>query len=473
MVVRDRRRHVHGGLPLAACVLLLCCAASPASETRPPETPPDTAEIQALPGYRSSRVQSLVYPGDTHVVEAGPEDAPVVILIHGISAEGAHDWDQLLPVLAKRWRVLTLDLPGFGRSDKHPALYGPVQYANLIDELIDSRVRGKFDLVSHSMGVSIALEVARRHPRRVKRLVVSDAAALLHGSALSLGQIERGQKWLGAFGGLLEPVRNTAYDVMGRMSDQLVHRLALGIPGDAAQRAAAALMVHDSGAALDVIRAPTLVIWGRHDQVVSERGAWVLVARMHDARIAFIEDAGHSPMRETPREFNDLVVRWLSGEREVGRALAPLRVASSRDAACVRKRGRQTFSGAYRKITIDHCGDVVLDGVRAQEIEIRSSKVRGEDVVVSGDQVAIVMWSSRLKLSGATLSAYVPLRFRGSEVDLAGVTFVGRRAAVEAIGNAKILCSLCRLEVGAAAERMHGFRAMRAAETLGPSSPPG
>jgi hypothetical protein len=146
-------------------------------------------------------------------------------------------------------------------------------------------------------------------------------------------------------------------------------------------------------------------------------------------------------------------------------------VASSRDGKCLRQRGRYAFSGAYRKISIERCRDVVLDGVRAQEIEIYSSSVTAEDTVVTGDQVAIVMWRSRLKLSGGALSASVPLRLKGSEVDLAGVTFTAGLAAVEAIGDAKILCSLCRFEGLGAGERMHGFQVLRAAETLGPAGP--
>jgi pimeloyl-ACP methyl ester carboxylesterase len=424
-----------------------------------------------LSGYHSSRVESRVYPGPVYVMEAGPTDARTVILIHGIARDGAHDWDDLIPVLARTRRVLSLDLPGFGRSSKLPASYDPVSYANLIDELIGTMVRGDFDLVAHSMGVSVALEVAQRHPDRVTHLVVADAAALLHGQALALAQIERGQERLGIFGKLLDPVRHTAYDMMGRMSDQFMHGLARGIPGAAASQAAAELMAHDSGEALDGIVAPTLVIWGGRDEVVSERGAWVLVSRIRNARIAFIEEAGHLPMRETPLAFNELVTRWLAGDEEVGKALAPAVVASSRDGKCLRQRGRYAFSGAYRKISIEGCRDVVLHGVRAQEIEIYSSSVTAEDTVVTGDQVAIVMWRSRLKLSGGALSASVPLRLKGSEVDLAGVTFTAGLAAVEAIGDAKILCSLCRFEGLGAGERMHGFQVLRAAETLGPAGP--
>jgi pimeloyl-ACP methyl ester carboxylesterase len=411
-------------------------------------------------------VRTRTFRGDIHVVEAGSPSAPAVVLIHGISRDGAHDWDELVPVLARTHRVLTFDLPGFGRSSKEPAAFGPLTYADFVEELIEARVKGPYDVVAHSMGVSIALEVAKRNPERLRRLVLADGAALLHGQAITLEQIRRGQARLGAFGRLLDPLQRGAYDMMGRLPDHLVHRFAISLPDEAAGQAAARLMAHDSGAALDAVRAPTLVVWGRRDEVVSERGAWALVSRIRDARLAFIDEAAHVPMRETADEFNGLVTRWLAGETDVGRALAPALVPSERDGECRKVRHPIEFSGAYRKLEIEGCRNVVFKGVRAREIEISGSTVVAVDTVVSGAEVALVMWRSRLTLSGGAFSARVPMRLSNSELDLAGVTIRGEDASIEAIGNAKVLCSLCRLERKDSGKGLHGFRVLKPAETL-------
>lgn len=450
-----------------AGVALCALGAGEGSRGRPDgarePTPPDTAEIRSLPGYRASRVSSRFFAGEVYVFEAGPADATPVVLIHGISRDGAHDWDALVPALARGRRVLAFDLPGFGRSSSDPsAAYSPVRYADFVDELIRERIEGRFDLVAHSMGVSIGLEVARRHGDRVNRLVVADAAAILHGHALSLAQIERGQRKMGPLGRLLDPLRHGAYDVMGLVPDKLVHAFAVRLEGEAAQRAAAQLMAHDLGPALDAVKAPTLVIWGRLDDVVSERGAWVLVSRLGDARLAFIEGAGHLPMRDASEEFNDLVMRWLSGEQDVGRALDPDRMASERVGTCRNDNRRVEFTGAYAKLDIRSCGNVVLRGVRARRIEIFDSVVTGEDTVVVGEESAVSIWKSRVELSGGRLAAAVPLRLAGSELDLAGITLHGRTASVEAVGNAKLLCSLCLLERNGTSQRLHGFRSLEA-----------
>jgi len=442
--------------------LLLCGAAAAADP--PPErttTPPDTSEIQSLPGYRTSRVPTTTFPGETYVLEAGPSDARPVILIHGIARDGAHDWDSLVPVLARSRRVLTFDLPGFGRSSRSPdASYDPGTYADLVDELIAQRVSGDFDVVAHSMGVSIGLEVASRHAGRVGRLVLADAAALLHGQALSLEQIERSQENLGTLGRLLDPLRHSAYDLLGRLPESLVHALAIGLADDTAENVAARLVAHDSGPALDAIRAPTLVVWGTRDDIASPRGAWVLASRLRDARLAWLVGVGHVPMRERPDEFDGLVTRWLAGETDVGEALAPAVVPSTRSGRCQRSGSRTVFRGAYDRLEIESCGNVVLENVRARSIEIFDSDVTGEDVVAVGDAIAMQVRKSRVRLSGGRLVAKMPLRVSGSELDLAGITFEGESSSVQATGNAKLLCSLCRAVHADSDERIHGFRAL-------------
>lgn len=477
-----RARHVFDSfLLLASCVV---AGGMASAEPAPlPATPPDPPAIRALPGYHAERIETRSFPGETYLYEVGPAEASAhlpVVLIHGISRDGAHDWDALVPVLAKQRRVIVLDLPGFGRSTRRPAPWGPVSYANLIEEIVQQRVQGRFDMVAHSLGVSVALEVARRDPERVGTLVLADGAALLHGHAISVEQVERGEASLGILGRSFDFFSNSAYDMMGALSDDMVHRISVsmagmvGAEGDAAPRAAAALMAHDAGAALDAVRSPTLILWGEGDRVASLRGAWALAARIDGARLEILPGAAHVPMRERPDLFNDRVSRWLSGDRQIGIAPAPPDGSATRDGSCTGERERVVFRGAYRKITLDRCGDVLFDGVRAREIEMSSSTAVGFDTVIEGDQVGLMMWHSRFQLSGGSISADVPVRNRESELNFAGVTLRGAQVVYEAIGRgrAKILCSLCRLEAGGRSDRLHGFRVLRAGETLSPPLPP-
>jgi hypothetical protein len=295
---------------------------------------------------------------------------------------------------------------------------------------------------------------------------LADAAAILHGHAMSVAAVRRGQERLGPLGRLLRPLRTGAYDVIGWVPDHVVERFAIALNEGTPTEAAIRLMAYDAGAAIDRVRAPALVVWGDRDEVVEARGAWALASRLPAARLAFISGAGHSPMQDAPATFNRLVSDWLEGGDEVGVALAPARVPSSRRGECRGVRGRYELSGAFDRVEIEDCRNVHLRGVRAREIEIVRSEVVAEDLRVAGDQVGLMLWQSRLEMSGGSISADVGMRLSKSEVDLAGVTIQGKSASIEAIADAKVLCSLCRLESERLSRRLHGFRRLQPPERL-------
>src|SRR5439155_1234568 len=101
-----------------------------------------------------------------------------VIFIHGLGAS-MYAWRKnLAPVMAAGYRVVALDLLGFGSSDKPARGYTNAAYAQLVVALMDSLHLPDAVLVGHSMGGEIAAEVAISFPTRVRGLVLIGAAGL-------------------------------------------------------------------------------------------------------------------------------------------------------------------------------------------------------------------------------------------------------------------------------------------------------
>ena len=115
--------------------------------------------------YKTTSVNGLnIHYG---VVGAGPD----VIFIHGW-ASSAKMWAGLLPQMSVDYRCWSLDLPGFGDSEKPaPSWYSIPNYTLLVAEFARQNGMGPLRLVGHSMGGLIALDLAARHPARVERLV--------------------------------------------------------------------------------------------------------------------------------------------------------------------------------------------------------------------------------------------------------------------------------------------------------------
>lgn len=103
----------------------------------------------------------------------GEPDKPVVVLLHGIAASG-EDWGKLIPLLTPRYRCISIDLLGFGKSPKpDSAQYDMDQHLSAIHRAIRSlHVGTPFILVGHSLGSLLATRYTRQHPREVRRLLL-------------------------------------------------------------------------------------------------------------------------------------------------------------------------------------------------------------------------------------------------------------------------------------------------------------
>lgn len=124
-----------------------------------------------------------------HVVTAGPQTAPLVILLHGFP-ETWQAWQRYVePFLAIGWRVAIPDQRGYGQSDKPSGVssYALDVLADDICALADALDAQEFALVGHDWGGIVAWHVAARDPQRVQRLAILNAPhpASLLGYALS------------------------------------------------------------------------------------------------------------------------------------------------------------------------------------------------------------------------------------------------------------------------------------------------
>ena len=115
--------------------------------------------------------------------EAGPKDAPAVVLLHGTPAS-SHMYRNLIPALADRYHVIAPDYPGFGHSERPPV--GEFDYtfdslADHVDALLDHLGLTRYALYVQDYGAPVGWRLALRHPERVAAIVTQNGNAYVEG----------------------------------------------------------------------------------------------------------------------------------------------------------------------------------------------------------------------------------------------------------------------------------------------------
>lgn len=253
----------------------------------------------------------------------GAEDRPAVVLLHGW-ASSRRMWAGTQAALAQRYRTVAVDLPGHGESSK-PAWswYSIPNYVEVMLRLFDSLGLDKMAIVGHSMGGTIALELAAQVADLVDRIVAVNPVVTGRIYARSVPMrdewIEPAVRvsrrvWPAASRLLTRPpeaVRRHAPGHVLRNSEDLGRTTA-----DSALGSMRAVLTWDVSDRLSRIRARTLVIVGDEDRVVRPSEGENAARSIPNARLHRM-GAAHHPNDEIPDEFYPLLEAFLSEESAV------------------------------------------------------------------------------------------------------------------------------------------------------------
>jgi pimeloyl-ACP methyl ester carboxylesterase len=248
-----------------------------------------------------------------------PGGPPPLVLLHGIGADRG-EWALTLAMLARRRRVLAFDLLGHGRSDK-PSGPGVVYRIRFLADAVAAGVDAlqdapKVDLLGHSLGGAVALDVARRFPRLIRRLVLVDAAGL----PVAQGIDPLAASLPFAPASFADSRRLLATSVNNRfLSHPLVALGAALYKGRRKNRPQLLKLVasiaagEDAMTTKDLGRIPhgTLVLWGDRDRIFPLAGGRALARALPNARLEIIPGCGHVPPTERPVAFARRVVAFL------------------------------------------------------------------------------------------------------------------------------------------------------------------
>lgn len=233
---------------------------------------------------------------------------PELVLVHGWGLHGGI-WAQLPQRLARRFRVTVVDLPGHGRSP--PAARMDLEG---IADALAALAEAPAQWLGWSLGGMLALALARRHPQRVRALVlVGTTPRFVQGPDWAHGMA--GEVFAEFARGLEQDYRATLLRFLslqaggGEAGRAVIRQLRSamfrhGAPQPAALRAGLAILRDtDLRAALPAIGVPALVLHGSHDRLTPPAAGAYLAAELPDARCQVFGGAGHAPFLTEPEAF--------------------------------------------------------------------------------------------------------------------------------------------------------------------------
>ncbi len=249
----------------------------------------------------------------THYLEAGA--GPALVLIHGggAGADAWGNWRGCIPLYAPHFRVVAVDMVGFGKTDKpDPARFGYTQddrNAHLVG-FIEKLNAGAVSVIGNSMGGATTLGVAMRRPDLVRKMVLMGSAGIAVDNpdpearkALTFDFTRDGMRRL--MGALAGP----RFAIDERLVD---YRLALACePG-----ARAALLAMRAGkltypeSEVAKVKVPTLVVGGKLDRIAVPARIYRFLELLENSWGFILPHCGHWVMMEAPEEFTAITTAF-------------------------------------------------------------------------------------------------------------------------------------------------------------------
>lgn len=252
---------------------------------------------------------AVVYGQHIHYVEAG--QGPSVILLHGLGAV-KEVWAANVGPLSSKYHVYALDQIGFGQSDKPLLDYRVATFTDFMYGFMQSQHLSKATLVGNSLGGWIALDFALRHPEMVDKVVLVNAAGVPFQQAIT---VNLNPASLPATRKMLESLFYDKKMVTDVFVQTVFTNHLRNNDGYTIDRTLQGFSVENQfldDARLASLHAPTLVVWGREDELLPLSAGEKFRDHIPGAKMVVFDQCGHVPQIEKPADFNRAVIDFLS-----------------------------------------------------------------------------------------------------------------------------------------------------------------
>ena len=293
------------------------------------DIPRDKLEAKYASG--ASKFLDLKNGSRIHYRDEGDLYKPAIILLHGFNGS-LFNFERMVPLLSKEFRLISIDLPGFGLTGAVPSMdYSTQNSILVINELTSYLGMEKFSIAGNSMGGGIAWRYALENPEKTQSLILLASSGIY--SAEERLRIEESEResplvwklmrsnFVSYFLSLYTPkffatqgLKTSVFDpnlATEEIANQF-HELTLmqGSREAILSRFSKQNYSNEKPEILKKIQAPTLIIHGREDNIISFKSSINLDQYIQNSQLVIYPKIGHLPMYETPARVADDIKKF-------------------------------------------------------------------------------------------------------------------------------------------------------------------
>ena len=251
-------------------------------------------------------------------LESGKGNDRHILFIHGLGSS-ADRWLGIPGALSANFHTVSLDLPGFGESDKPATMdYTIENFRKTVVDFINELAinDAKTSIVGHSLGGYIAAEVAVENKNMVERLVLIDSSGMLKKPTPLLEEYLKV-----AINPTKDKVRKVFEQMVAvptRIPSKLVEGFIERINLPNAKYAFKSTLANSANTQIGLGRLkliddiPTLILWGSEDRVIPPEHSRLFKEGIANSHIEIIPDAGHAPFAEKPDQVCEILHNFLT-----------------------------------------------------------------------------------------------------------------------------------------------------------------
>lgn len=231
---------------------------------------------------------------------------PTLLFLHGWK-DNLHTFEGLTRLLIPQYRIMRLDLPGFGETEMPKGTWDLDEYVKFVNDFLQKLDVRPYALIGHSFGGRIVIKGASSGILQPQKIILIDAAGLAK-SRTAKNRLLTAAAKIGKGATLLPPLifwrkrlRRKLYEKIG--SDYFASGAMKGTFLN--------IIREDLTDAARKIACPSLIIWGENDTGTPVQDGRLLVRLIPNAILHIIENAGHFVHQEKPEEVSDLIKEFL------------------------------------------------------------------------------------------------------------------------------------------------------------------